>query len=77
MNTLKEALDRRGLSLAAAAKAGAPYQTIYKQYRGKRRPGPKSVLLYEKVLGIPRSELRPDLWPPEWGRERLSPGGNG
>lgn len=22
-------------------------------------------MLYEQVLGIPRSELRPDLWPPD------------
>lgn len=64
MNNLKEALERRGLTCALAARLGAPYQTIYKQYKGDRNVGVRSALLYESVLGIPRSELRPDLWPP-------------
>lgn len=44
---------------------GVPYHNIFKQYKGLRGVGPKSALIYEAVLGIPRSELRPDLWPPE------------
>ena len=64
MNNLKEALERRCLTWALAARLGAPYQTIYKQYKGDRNVGVRSALLYESVLGIPRSELRPDLWPP-------------
>ena len=43
---------------------GVPYHNIFKQYKGLRGVGPKSALIYEAILGIPRSELRPDLWPP-------------
>ena len=44
---------------------GVPFHNIYKQYKGERGVGPNSALLYERILGIPSSELRPDLWPPE------------
>ena len=44
---------------------GVPFHNIYKQYKGERGVGPNSALLYERILGIPRSELRPDLWPPD------------
>ena len=64
MNTLKLALDSRGLTCLEAAKRGVPYHNIFKQYRGLRGVGPRSAILYERILGIPRSELRPDLWPP-------------
>ena len=64
MNTLKKAFERRGLTCIEAPRLGAPYQTLYKQYRGDRNVGVQSALLYEQLLGIPRSELRPDLWPP-------------
>ena len=64
MNTLKQALDRRGLSVRAAAKKGVPYCTLYQQYNGRRRVGAVCAVRYEERLGIPRSELRPDLWPP-------------
>lgn len=62
-NTLKIALDVRGLTVLEASKKGAPYQTLRKQYLGERAVGWKSALRYESILGIPRSELRPDLWP--------------
>ncbi|MCR5562055.1 MAG: helix-turn-helix domain-containing protein [Desulfovibrio sp.] len=64
MNTLKEALDTRGLTVNEASKLGAKYQTLYKQYLGDRNVGPQTALFYERILGIPRSEIRPDLWPP-------------
>lgn len=65
MNALKKSLDSRGLTPIEASKIGVPYHNIYKQYKGERNVGIKSALLYERVLGIPRSELRPDLWPPK------------
>ena len=64
MNTLKDAFERRGLTLAEAARRGGNYQTLWKQYRGERRVGPTAAMLYERLFGIPRSELRPDIWPP-------------
>ena len=65
MNTLKLALERRGFSMSDAARKGIPLATIAKHCNGEREIGLKAVLRYENLLGIPRSELRPDLWPPE------------
>lgn len=64
-NLIRLALDKRGISINDAAKCGLPYQSVYKQYHGARKLSGDYALLYEKKLGIPRSELRPDLWPPE------------
>ncbi len=65
MNTLKNALDRRGLTVRAAAKMGGiSYFTLYQQYTGRRNVGPRCAVLYEQKLGIPCEELRPDYWPP-------------
>lgn len=64
MNRLKNAMDRRGLTIRQATALGAPYHNLFKQYHGLRSIGPKAAILYERLLGIPRSELRPDLWPP-------------
>lgn len=67
MNMLKLALERRGLTVADVARqaaiAGIPLTTFYKHCSGKRTLGEKAVLRYERLLGIPRYELRPDLWP--------------
>ena len=64
MSTLKEAFDSRNMTVLEASKLGAKYQTLYKQYLGERNVGPRAAILYERILGIPRSETRPDLWPP-------------
>ena len=63
MTVLKQALDKRGITIRAAARTGIPYCTVWQQCKGLRPVGPKTALRYEKLLGIPRSELRPDLWP--------------
>lgn len=64
-NLVRDALDRRGMTPLEAHHRGMPYQSVYRQYRGDRNPSAEYALLYERILGIPRSELRPDLWPPE------------
>lgn len=64
MNTFKHALESRGLTVIEASKQGLPYSTVRKHWLGERELGVKSVLRYEKVLGIPRSELMPEFWPP-------------
>ncbi len=46
------------------SKKGIDYSTVRKHFVGTRGIGPRYALLYERLLGIPRSELRPDLWPP-------------
>lgn len=66
-NTLRTAFDRLGLTPKDAAKCSneLKYVTLRQQYTGLRPVGPKAAILYERVLHIPKSELRPDLWPPE------------
>ena len=63
-NLVREALDRRGITPIEAHRRGMPYQSVYRQYHGTRKPSGEYAIIYERVLGIPRSELRPDLWPP-------------
>ena len=75
MNTIKHALETRGLTIKRAVEMGANYQTLWKHCRDERRVGPQSALLYERILGIPRSELRPDLWPPATATPATQRGG--
>lgn len=65
MNRLKIAFQSRSLTPSGVAKAGLSLTTVQKHYYGSREVGPLYALKYERVLGIPRSELRPDLWPPD------------
>ena len=65
METLKQVFERRGLTLAEAVKRGVPYHALYKQLKGERSVGVVCALRYHRVLGIPLSELRPDIWPGE------------
>ena len=64
MTTLfQKALDAKGLSVSAAAHlAGILYVHVWRHYTGRRPITAKYALRYEKALGIPRYELRPDLW---------------
>ena len=63
---LADILRKRGLSIADASRAsGIPYVTIAQHVRGARGISAALAIKYERLLGIPRSELRPDLWPPE------------
>lgn len=74
MNTFKHALESRGLTVIEASKQGLPYSTVRKHWLGERELGVKSVLRYEKVLGIPRSELMPEFWPPAAPNILTAPG---
>lgn len=62
MNTLKQIITERGLSLTDISKMGISYRTLYAHYSGKRKISAESAILYEQLLGIPRHVLRPDLW---------------
>lgn len=61
---LKTALKNRNIRLSEASKMGIAYGTIYSHYRGSRNLSADAAIAYEELLGIPRHELRPDLWPP-------------
>lgn len=63
---LADILRKQGLSIADASRAsGIPYVTIAQHVRGARGISAALAIKYERLLHIPRSELRPDLWPPE------------
>ena len=63
MDTLKQVFERHGLTLADAVKLGVPYHALYKQLRGERTVGVVCAMRYHRMLGIPLSEMRPDIWP--------------
>ena len=63
MDTIKQIFERHGLTLAEAVKRGVPYHALYKQLRGERAVGVVCAMRYHRILGIPLSELRPDIWP--------------
>lgn len=70
---MEKALSNRGLSVNQASKtSGINYDTIWKHKRGEREVSPEMAILYEEKLSIPRSELRPDLWPPELMKRKSS-----
>lgn len=63
MKTFRELFEERGLTPSKAAKVtGMPSVTIASHYYGARKISPESAIKYEKLLGIPRWETRPDLW---------------
>ena len=63
---LAKALKEKGLDIMDAAKfSGISYSTIYQHCIGKRDISPKMAIKYEKIFKIPKSFLRPDIWPPE------------
>lgn len=63
MKTFRELFEERGLTPTKAAKVtGMPSVTIASHYYGVRKISPESAIKYEKLLGIPRWETRPDLW---------------
>ena len=56
------ALDARGIAPSEAARlTGIPLHTVYKHCSGGRRIGLRSLGLYVRFLGIPLSELAPEL----------------
>ncbi len=58
------ALARFGFSINQVVRlTGIPYSTVWCHYVGTRKPKAEYAIKYEEKLGIPRSEIRPDLWP--------------
>lgn len=65
VSALKAAFDKRGLERKDLRnKAGICYTNAYRHYEGLRKISAIYAIKYEEVFGIPRSELRPDLWTP-------------
>ena len=59
---LKEKLEEMGLKPRDVALNGISRSNLTQHLSGLRAVGPKMAIRYEEVLGIPRWELRPDLW---------------
>lgn len=49
--------------LAHACGGERSLYAVYRHCKSEHIPA-ESAMVYAKNLGIPRSELRPDLWPP-------------
>ncbi len=66
-NSLEEYRQANGLTYRTMAERveGQPFVTVFYHCRGFRQISAESALKYHKALGIPLSDLRPDLWPPE------------
>lgn len=63
MNKLQELISTRGLSLQQVADAtGIKYSTVFRHADGSRNISGEMAVLYERGLGVPRAELRPDLF---------------
>ena len=65
-NALENFRTAHGLTFRQLAMAcgGRSLNAVYRHCKGEKIAA-ESALLYSRALGIPRSELRPDLWPPD------------
>jgi DNA-binding transcriptional regulator YdaS (Cro superfamily) len=64
-NALYTMLDERGISIQEMiAKTGYSASTVSSWNYNMRQPSVKAALKIEKVIGIPRHDLRPDIWQP-------------
>lgn len=62
MTNVAQIFSRYGVTALSAYKAGMSYQTVWCHLRGTRKVSAQNALNYERLVGIPRWELRPDLW---------------
>ena len=77
---LEEIFAARGWAVAEISrKSGIPHTTLRQHLKGTRAISAEQALKYERLLDIPRSGLRPDLWPPgsPWDGERPAPPATG
>lgn len=68
MNALQRAIDKVGGPSAFAKRLAISRQALWKWGRVRRVPADRLVQI-ERVSGVPREELRPDLYRP---RKRFS-----
>lgn len=64
---MKKNFDRLflGFPLPTVAKASnLPRTTVWRHATGNRKISAEAALVYSKALGVPLSQIRPDLWPP-------------
>lgn len=66
-NIIENFRQSSGLTYAQMALLGgfSSRSVVFLHCKGKRSISPESAKRYSQAFGIPLSELRPDLWPPE------------
>ena len=60
---VKKAFLQRGYTIETAVEGGLSKGTVTAHFYGYRKPSAEYAVKYEQLLNIPRSEIRPDLWP--------------
>lgn len=62
---LPRILEAHGLKRSDLVQVlGISERTVFFWRTGERRPTPEHAIKAERLLNIPRHELRPDIWPP-------------
>lgn len=64
MTKLAETLRKRGIKLIDVAQDAAVNKSTVTRWMQKRIPAER-VLDVERITGVPRHELRPDIYPPQ------------
>ena len=64
MTNLVEKLRERGIKLVDVAHVAAVNKSTVTRWLQKRIPAER-VLEVERITGVPRHELRPDIYPPQ------------
>jgi DNA-binding transcriptional regulator YdaS (Cro superfamily) len=68
MDALTLAVENAGGQSALARKVGLRQQAIWHWINVSKRVPAERVLAVEAASGVPRHELRPDIYPPEDSR---------
>lgn len=68
MDALQKAVDIAGGQNSLARKLGIKQPTIWRWIHVQKRIPAERVLAVESLTGVPRHELRPDIYPPQDAR---------
>lgn len=71
MSAISKAVEKVGGQSALAKILGVSSQAVNKMFASGRVPAER-VLAIEKASGVPRHELRPDLYPAEEGKAEVA-----
>ncbi len=76
LETYRQAHGLTLRKMAAITKA-LSHQTLFLHCRGLQKISAETAVVYHKAFGIPLSDLRPDLWPPEGEQQPYRQDGGG
>ena len=51
--------------MRASERSGVAYSNVWRHAHGERKISAEMALRYNDALGIPLSDMRPDLWQPQ------------